>query len=196
MRGTVVMALLSLAGCASTRLVDTWHEPSVTEIPMHRVVAVAMLPSDAQRRSAEDVMVARLDATGLDATAAYRILDEQDIQDVARMREKLGDDYDGIFTMRLVDQYDRVTYMPPSPTASYGFWGWYDWAAPYAYDPGYYDVDRVVSVETNLYDLHTDELVWTGLSETIDPESARGLTDDVLQAVGDQIEVHRTIVAP
>jgi hypothetical protein len=195
MRGLVFVVLL--AGCMKdTRVTESWYDPDIQSVRLDDVVAVALMPDEATRRASEDEMVAELRSRGLDATPGYELLDSNEVRDVERVREELAGRFDSVLTMRLVAQQDRVTYVPPSPSAGYGFWGWYGWAAPIAYDPGYYDVDTVVRVETNLYDLDGDKLLFTSTSETVDPDGVRDLTDDVLQAVGERLERQGVIVAP
>jgi hypothetical protein len=55
---------------------------------------------------------------------------------------------------------------------------WYDggfpkaWAygpLPPCYNPPYYRVDTIVSVETLVYSIPDSKLVWTGLSKTMNP---------------------------
>lgn len=54
-------------------------------------------------------------------------------------------------------------------------WGYYGWAYPIAYSPGYMRTDRLVGVETNVYDVESDRLVWSGLSRTENPNDVRKL---------------------
>jgi hypothetical protein len=44
-------------------------------------------------------------------------------------------------------------------------------------------VDRIVSLETQLYSLGNDRLVWAGRSETTNPQSVSKLIDSVIKHV-------------
>jgi hypothetical protein len=64
------------------------------------------------------------------------------------------------------------------------------WSGPYyayggwpAYDPGYVRVDTYVRVETNVYSLPDDRLVWASASRTENPGSVRSLVSDTAKAV-------------
>jgi hypothetical protein len=45
-----------------------------------------------------------------------------------------------------------------------------------------------VSVETLLYSLRSNGLVWAGRSETANPENVDELIDDVMEAAGKELE--------
>jgi hypothetical protein len=60
----------------------------------------------------------------------------------------------------------------------WGYWG-YGWGA--VYDPGYLQSDTVVTLESNVYDVHRESLVWSSRSETISP----GSIDDLMRSVVD-----------
>ena len=55
----------------------------------------------------------------------------------------------------------------------YGYWGY--WSS--AYDPVYYTTDKFYTMETTLYSLPEDKLVWMGRSQTVDPKNANKLAD-------------------
>jgi hypothetical protein len=70
------------------------------------------------------------------------------------------------------------------PPTYYGHaWGYWGWAAPVVYDPGYLQTDRIVQVETTLYRVSDARLVWAARSETFNPESAEELIAGVVRAV-------------
>jgi hypothetical protein len=46
----------------------------------------------------------------------------------------------------------------------------------FAYSPGYYSTDTIVQLLTQVYEnKNTNELVWTGTTQTTDPDSAKSL---------------------
>ena len=97
----------------------------------------------------------------------------------AKVREQIAaSGVDGVVVMRLVYDENEVTYNAGTyPGPYYSFWGYYGWAYPIAYQPGYLQTDRLVGIETNVYDVETEKLVWSGLSRTKNPDErgqARG----------------------
>jgi hypothetical protein len=91
----------------------------------------------------------------------------------------------------VVSADEKVTYVPPSygPT----FWGYYGYARPMAYDPGYIRTDTVVRVETSIYSLREDRLLWVASSETMNPKSVDTLVAEVAKAVRAELERSKLI---
>lgn len=84
-----------------------------------------------------------------------------------------------------------MTYVPPTygPT----FWGCYGYARPIAHDPGHYRADTVVTVETSIYSLSEDRLLWVATSETMNPKSVDSLVADGAKAVRQELERSKLI---
>jgi hypothetical protein len=58
---------------------------------------------------------------------------------------------------------------------SYGyygnFYGYYSYYYPVIYTDDYYTTDKTFFLETNLYDLASDKLLWSILSEATNPKN-------------------------
>jgi hypothetical protein len=102
----------------------------------------------------------------------------------------LKEGFDGAVVMRVVDARKRVTYVPPAygPT----FWGYYGAAWPIAHR-GRYHEDHVVVVETAIFSLARDRLLWIGATETLNPESLPELVEEVAEAVRGEL-VRRDLI--
>ena len=68
-----------------------------------------------------------------------------------------------------------------------GFWGYYSYGWPSVYDPGYLSNDTIVSVETNLYSLTGDSLVWSGVTQTFNPQDVADTIDEIVDAVSGEL---------
>ena len=86
---------------------------------------------------------------------------------------------DAILTVALIDKETETRYVPgnaayaPMPRFGYygSFWGYYNTWFPTLYSPGYYEEEKTYFIETNLYDASTEQLLWSGQSETYNPSS-------------------------
>jgi len=70
------------------------------------------------------------------------------------------------------------------------YWGT---AWGYPYDPGYIAQDRIVSMETQIYALATDKLVYAARSETTNPRSVNKLVDSVLRHVMEELQKENVV---
>lgn len=183
-----LLAGLSLAGCSSTRLVTKWHDPQIERLAFTKVVALALAPQESMRRNAENALCREI--RSVPCTAAYRAVPEGQMQDIPAMKaevQRAG--FDGAVVFRVVAMDEQVTYVPPTygPT----FWGFYAYAYPRNYAPGYSRTDTLVRVETSIYSLRQDRLLWVATTDTVNPESVAGLVEDIAHTVrGELVDEH------
>jgi hypothetical protein len=166
-----------LGGCASTTLLSTWKDPSIATLSFHRVLVIAPSRDPALRRTAEDEVVRRIKQG--QAVPSYTLFNDSELGDNALIRTRAqAGGFDGIVVMRILSVDKQATWVPgmwAGPYYAYGGWP--------AYSPGYMQVDTYVRVETNVYSLPDDRLVWAAASRTVNPGSARALVSDTAQAV-------------
>lgn len=173
--GSILGALL-LTGCASTHFTSTWKAPDAAPIgSMHgqKVAAFVLAKNMVTRRAGEDALAAELTRRGALGIAGYTLV--PDVTDEAKAKaivEKAG--VAGVVAMRPIGSQEKVvvssaTYGGPS----YGrYWGGYynhGWGG--AYTDTQVSTYTIVSVETLVYSLRQNKLIWGGQSQTTDPSS-------------------------
>ena len=102
---------------------------------------------------------------------------------------------EAVLLTRLVKVDTSITYIPGhSYTVPYpyynSFYGYYPMAYRQVYSPDYLREDKTVRVETNLYATATPEgeLVWTGISDSFNPNSAKKAINGVVKVVVKDLE--------
>ena len=76
-----------------------------------------------------------------------------------------------------------------------GYFGFYHSRYSYAHDPGYSSTSTTVRLETNLYDVKTEKLIWSGKSKTWSKDSKDQIINDVIKAVIDDLQNNK-LIAP
>jgi hypothetical protein len=169
------LAAAALTSCAAnTQLTSSWADPAAAGRSYKKIVVVGVSPKSPIRHEYEDAFTRELAARGIEATPSYNFggsggqLDKDAA--VAKLKE-IG--ADAVLVTRLVDKETVNTYYPPSyssvaaPSPYYGGWyGYYSMGYSYMTSPGYVEENKVYRVETNLYDINGDKLIWSGLTET------------------------------
>jgi hypothetical protein len=174
---TVPLALaatLAAAGCATTTFSSIWKAPDAPQIVLsgQKVAAVVMTPNNGARRAAEDALARELTKLGASGVASYTFLSDQDLKDEAAAKTHLQQaGVAGVVVMRVASQDQSVSYSPSTWSRGYypsfgGYWG-YGWGA--VYSPGYIRTDTIVNVETLVYSLTSDKLLWAAVSGTTNP---------------------------
>lgn len=187
-----VVAMLAFAGAAaaSVKFTSTWKAPEAagTSFAGKKVAALVISGDQDLRVSGEEALVRELAALGLaQAVATYRIVPAPELRDPEKARgwyERSG--VEGVVSMRLVKAETRKTWSPAIwSSASYNsLWSYYGygWGSVYAYDPGVTREDEVVVIETLVFSVPRNKLLWAGVTETTNPKNAQKVIHDVVTA--------------
>lgn len=176
----------TLVSCGSTRVVTRWQDPSVSVTPIvfTKVLAMVIAGDQALRRAGEQELCRQVERAP--CQPAYLSIPDSALRDVDAVKAIVRKEgFDGAVVFRVAGEREQVTYVPPSYGP--GFWGYYGHARV-AYDPGYYRSDQVVRVETSIYSIREDKLLWVGTTDTVNPDSVAGLVKDVAKAVRKELE--------
>ena len=182
------------AYAASTKFKTTWKSPEAASVDLRgqKVVALVIRKEDAPRQDAEVALAKALTARGLQGIPAYSIIPASELRnrDAAKARmDKLG--IAAVVVMKEVAQSSEVSESPATfyATASYSsFWGYYGSGWSYMYEPSYLNVDRIVNVETLIYDLRRDKLMWAGMSESTNPKAVMKLIQDLVDTTANELK--------
>ena len=192
---TLAAVLAAAVACTSTTFDSTWRSPEARPLQLtgRKVLAVFVARDQGRRRRGEDAMVREIQARGAQAVASYTVLSEQEARDPEGSKAKLQQlGFAGAVVMRVVGRETEVTYEPGVVwTRPYyrHFWGGYwVWGWGHVWEPGYLRADRVVKVETLVYSLEQDQLVWAGVSRTVNPDRIDDLVADLAKAVTRQLQ--------
>ncbi len=164
-----------VTSCASsTKIVNQWVNPEYRAPNFQKILVVGVSKQPSLRRTFEDEFVARLKAEGVDAVPSYRYIPEDGEVAEARLQEALrqaGADAALITRLVRVEKKTEVVsgFYRPAPALTFGFYRGYT-----AFWHGYYEPPRVYQYdvyisETSLYDLKGNQLVWSGIAQTIEP---------------------------
>jgi hypothetical protein len=198
MASALGVTVAGLAACASSGFVSSWRAPDATPLQVSgaKVAAVVMMTDEASRRAAEDALVRELTARGADGVPMYSIMPDArpENEEAARAAaEQAG--VAGVVVMRPVGTQRELVSSPTTfrgPAYS-GFWrGYYGFGWRSAWGVGISSSDirtnTIVSVETLVYSLRQNKLVWGGVSRTTNPSDVNRLVRDTANKVGRELE--------
>jgi hypothetical protein len=177
-----------LSACASTKFISTWKSPSAApvEVKGAKVAAVVMTRDDGSRRKAEDLLAREISARGAQGVPMYTILPQATLDDEPAARAALdAAQVEGLIVMRPVGvKTDTVEPLPYTGTVYDGYWGGYyayGWASPWGMGTTSSDAYSytTLSVETLVYSLKQNKLLWAGVSETINPSNLEKLMEEL-----------------
>lgn len=196
----IALSLVVLAGCSSgTSIVSSWRDPDTTTAKeeFKKIMVVALIKDEATRRIVEN----RITAIGPKFHSSYNLLNGTNLDLTKEQKLKILQDenYDAVISMRLVDTQKEKDYVPGTNTSiyyggmgygyggmyGYGFGNWYGMYSTTYYDPGYYQETTYYMVETNVFSLKANKLVWTGTTKSSNTSSQDLglLTDSIIATV-------------
>jgi len=154
-----------------------------------------LIPNCNLRRSSFLKFVAQLKAVGVEAvSSAEAIPMPADLKLEKDAILKVVEDYgnDSVIITHLAG-FDKEETFTRTGGFGPGFYGHYGGIYDVVHDPGYYRGYTTVRLETNLYDVKTEKLLWSGQSETQDVKSINKLIDDVLALVINELQKHNLL---
>jgi hypothetical protein len=189
------LVLLALCACSSTSFVSTWKTPGAAAVDLRgsKVVASVMVKSESARRVAEDRLAHEISARGALGIALYRLVPDPETDEavVRGVLEREG--VKGLVSLRPIDVQQQLVAQPmPHADPLYGgYWGGYyayGWNHPWDGAAVSTRVDTVVSIETLVYSLPQNKLLWGGQSKTTNPNAVDELVAEVAQAAAKELE--------
>ena len=173
----LLFAACGIGGCATTALTSTWRDPAVAQLSFRNVLVLAPTRDPSVRRVAEDELARRI--KNAHAVPSYTMIPDTELGDSEAVRARArAAGFDGVVILRVTNVDKQATWVPGAWAGPpYAYTGWA------AYDPGYMRVDTYVRVETNVYSLPEDRLVWAAVSRTTNPDSVRSLVKDTAKEV-------------
>jgi len=183
---SIVAAALLLAGCAATKIVNQWSDPSYAAASFKRIMVIGVSKQTSIRRTFEDEFVAQLRVAGTDAAPGYEFIPEDGPAEeprLARAVKQAG--ADAVITTRLVRVEKQAEYIPGTygPYPGFGFYRWYSSAWVGFYEPPRLHFYDIYISETSLYDVRNDRLVWSGIAKTTKLDDIRSEIQGFVEVV-------------
>jgi hypothetical protein len=182
--GCIVMCFLMATGCAATQVKQVWKDEAFQGGCLDNVLVIGVLKNKTARMTFESEFVKYFRYRGINAVESFRVLptdalegDEARDAIVHKIKE-LG--INAVLMTKVVGNRTAEETIPGMtittgyglPYSSYGAWGSY---TSFAYSfpgpsapttQGYSHVQKFLVIETQLFDVKTEKLIWAARSET------------------------------
>ncbi len=196
--GLVVAAGVAIAACGSTTFQSTWKAPDAGPLKLEegtKVIGMVASANTAKRHGMEAALANELSEHGLEGIPAYSVVPPSVAQDAGKAKpyiDKTGASY--ALVLQVTGKSQEIS---STPTMGYGGmyggrggfygpgWGGYGWGWGGGQE---IRTDTLVGVETLLYDLKADKLVWAGQSQTMNPSKAESFVRELIKAVGNELQ--------
>jgi len=185
----IILSFIIFYSCGSTtEIIGEWSEDEYKTGSIDKLLILGVVDQKKPllKRKFEDGLVSAFKSRGTDAVASMDYMPYDEVIDSTTFEKYFSDlELDAVLVSRLVgiDKERKVeagyAYVLPYNNY-YGFYGYYYAAVQYANTSSYLSKNVVVVLETNLYETKNKKIIWSGISETIDPDKA----SDVIKSLG------------
>ncbi len=198
---TLLLLTCLLSACSSTTLTGSWRSPDHLNATK-KVYIVGVSKQETHRRIFEDEFGKELQMYGVKTVSSYRDLkniqdtDQKEILEIVKnngadtllMTRILSDRTEEVVTPGRISgyssspvYYDRRSYNPRPYYRNYS--DYYNRRYEMTYEPASVSRFKVITLESNLYDAATGELIWSAQLETVMEGTMQTMIRDFIKVV-------------
>lgn len=195
--GCLVGFVSVIISCTGTEITHKKLEETYTGKPVSDILVIAITGNEHNRRSFENKFVAQLKSVGVDAISSEEAIampPDLELKKEAILAAVNQFENDAVIITHLIGKEVKDVYTRGG-SGGPGFYGFYHRRYSYAHDPGYSSTSTTVRLETNLYDVKTEKLIWSGKSKTLSKDSKDHLINDVIKTVIKDLQNNK-LIAP
>lgn len=193
------LSLVLVVSCGTnTSIVNSWRDPSngnkVKEFK--KILVVALIKDEATRRETEN----RIASINDKFHTSYLFLNETNLELSKEQKIKIlhDENFDGLVTLRLLSLEKETSYVPgvnnsmfyggmngKGPLGGYGsgFNNWYEMYSVNYFDKDYYLESTNYLVETNIFSLNKNKLIWSGTSKSTNAIDLESTVNEIITEV-------------
>ncbi len=184
-----------IISCAGTELTHKQVNEAYKGKPVSDILVIAITGNEDTRRSFERKFVAQLESAGVEAISSEDAIPMP--ADLELKKETILNavnkfENDAVIITHLIDKEKKEVNTRVGHPHS-GYYGFYLSRYSYAYDPGYSSTRTTLRLETNLYDVKTEKLIWSGQSKTWSKDSKYQIINDVIKVVINDLQNNKLI---
>jgi hypothetical protein len=186
--------LVILSGCSSLKITNSWKAQDAVFQNYSKVLVLGLI-READRnlqQNMENHLTGDIKSLGYNAASSIqeygpKSFDKMDEETAINKLKNSG--VDAIITIVLLDKEKERKYIPGNmfytPYGSYynRFWGYRSALYQRIYEPGYYVTSTKYFWESNLYDMHTQKLVYSVQTQSFDQSDTESLAHQYGQMI-------------
>ncbi len=168
-----VFTVCLLASCNTVK-VHSWMDPAFEGRRIGKTMVLGVAESDSISRQYEALFVERLTELGVEAKSLHALVQKTDpVSEAALVAALQEHNYDSIIVTRKLSETERQQAVTTGyyPDHYDSYYGYYSYGYALTYNTAYVQSFVEFELETNLYDVKTKKLVWTGRKIVYDDRS-------------------------
>ena len=192
---TIIVISLLLISCGAGKMGSTWTDEAIEVEAFDKILIVGMSTNVSIRNAFENQLKEKIAKKGATAIGSLEVLPKDEKIDEETFAKYFSDaDIDAVLVTRLVNLKEttefvqgQTTYAQADYKSSGYFYTFYHTAYIEVSDPSYFQKERVYHIETNLFKVDGEKLVWHALSEAYNPIDALEIIDDLAKNISKKL---------
>lgn len=177
---SVIFAIAIISSCSSsTQLQNMWKNESYQKEGFKKILVFGMAGKEWKKKVYENEFGTVLKKYNVEPVVAWQVLPKGEQLSVETFEKYFKDqDIDAVLvTMETGESTKETMYSGGTSYVAMGFNGFYVSTSPIYNVPGYLSEEKVVYMDTKLFETKEGKLVWSATSESYEPKS----TSDVIK---------------
>jgi hypothetical protein len=188
-----------MAACSSTYMSGSWSDPSY-QGQIKNVYVIGVAKQEINRRIFEDTFVRQFGTAGVKGISSYKDLPSDKEMDHEIIKQRMiANGADSVLITKLINQRTETVTSPGYASGyssnygggrgyygarrGYGGWGNYSRSYNVTYMPPTSTQFVILTVESVLYDLKTEEMIWSAQLETVVEGNIEKMMQDYVDTV-------------
>ena len=189
----MVIATALLSSCATTSLVESWRNPSLSGHKLHKVLVVGIFKNSGSRQLFENILAGELNRAGVDAIPGHSVIPagEKPARQVLEEAVKKSG-VEAVITMQTVRVEQKTVVQPgydpiypdywyPPLFSRWDLYGYY--GSMSFYEPPYVSTYEVEKIQVNLFDTGGGSLLWAATIQTSEPGNVISVSKELAAIV-------------
>jgi len=185
-----------LNGCASTKITETSVDKSFKGKTVSNVLIIGVASDKTNRRLFEKTFVQQLNAVGVKAVSSAAVIPipaDQKLEKEMLVEAINKFKNDAVLVTYIAGMDKKTSYKPAVYSVSPGYYGYYGYYYAHQIKPSSVSSHMKLCLETKLYDVETEKLMWSGLSETWETESVKKLIEGVIKVAVKEMQKNKLL---
>lgn len=188
--GILVSMTISCAG-SSSKMTQNHMEKDYVGKPIKHALVLVIIDNQEIRKIFEKHFADWLNVKGVQAVVSAGLLpvnedtklEKEEIRKILDLYEN-----DTLLITNLVEFGESEVFSRDRPQFFYNYYGHYNYSLGYVYWPTAYDEKVQITLETRLYDVNTESVIWSGQSVLKNPKTTGEAIGQVVKMVIQDLE--------
>lgn len=183
-------------GCASTKITETTVDKSFKGKTVSNVLVIGVASDETNRRLFEKTFVQQLNAVGVGAVSSAAVIPipaDQKLEKEMLVEAINKFKNDAVLVTYIAGMDKKTSYQPAVYSVSPGYYGHYRYFYGHMIKPSSVSSHMKLCLETTLYDVETEKMMWSGQSETWETESVKKLIEGVIKVAVKEMQKNKLL---